>query len=277
MANVNVKTVEGFGLQWHDFDQSGVSSEELRGIFDLYFELFPWSRVNLDSVGADAGCGSGRWAGFMAPRVKRLICVDASPGATAVARKSLGAFPNVEVHTCSLEDMPAEDESLDFAYCLGVLHYVPDPRAAVRALVRKLKPGAPLLVYVYYALDNRPGWFRGLWRMVDLTRRLVSQLPYGGRWAVSGVITLSVYLPLARFCRLLSRLGLNTGWIPLSAYRDRSLYTMKTDCLDRFNNRLEHRFTRAELRRLLSECGLSDVVICDGEPYWRAVGVRARL
>jgi hypothetical protein len=45
---------------------------------------------------------------------------------------------------------------MDFGYSLGVLHHLPDPRAGLAACVTKLKPGAPMLVYIYYAFDNRP-------------------------------------------------------------------------------------------------------------------------
>lgn len=40
-------------------------------------------------------------------------------------------------------------------YFLGVLHHVPDTQAAIRSCVGLLKPGAPLLLYFYYAFDNR--------------------------------------------------------------------------------------------------------------------------
>ena len=40
------------------------------------------------------------------------------------------------------------------------------------------------------------------------------------------------------------RLGTDVRHFPLSAYRDRSFYTMRTDALDRFGTRLERRFSR---------------------------------
>ena len=275
MANVDPSTIHGFGLQWRDFNQVGVPSSELAKIFDKYFDHFPWKLIDQDSIGLDAGCGSGRWAMFVAPRVGKLVCVDASPGAAAVAQERLRSFRNCEVHVCTLEDTPMADNSLDFAYCLGVLHYIPDPASALAAVVRKLKPGAPLLVYVYYALENRPIWFRSAWRLVDLVRRGVARTPYRVRRWLSGIIAALVYLPLANLCRVLERLGFRIDGIPLSAYRDRSFYTMRTDCLDRFGNHLEHRFTRQQLVDLLKDCGLSDITIPEDEPYWRAIALRA--
>jgi SAM-dependent methyltransferase len=274
MPNVDLSTIHGFGLQWRDFNQFDAPSSELERIFDKYFEHFPWTQIDQDSIGLDAGCGSGRWAMFVARRVKKLVCVDASPGAAAVAQGRLQSLKNCEVHVCSLEETPVADNSLDFAYCIGVLHYIPDPRLALAAIARKLKPGAPLLVYVYYALDNRPGWFRGVWRVADLVRRGIARTPYRVRRWISDMIATLVYLPLARLSRVLERLGFRIDGIPLSAYRDRSFYTMRTDCLDRFGNHLEHRFTRQQLFDLLRDCGLSNIVIPNDEPYWRAIAVR---
>jgi hypothetical protein len=63
--------------------------------------------------------------------------------------------------------------------------------------------------------------------------------------------------------------------LPLSFYRDRSFYTMRTDAFDRFSTRLEQRFTAAEIRSMMEAAGLVDVVLSDGPPYWCAVGRRA--
>src|SRR5579862_1974855 len=138
MPNVDLNTIDGFGLQWKDFDQFHAPQPELKHIFAKYFDCFPWERIGRESVGLDAGCGSGRWATFVAPRVGTLVCVDASPGAAAVAQERLRQFKNCEVHVSTLEETPVSDNSLDFAYCLGVLHYIPDPRSALAAIARKL-------------------------------------------------------------------------------------------------------------------------------------------
>jgi SAM-dependent methyltransferase len=272
MPNVDPRILKSFGQQWRSFDQRDVATEELRTVFDKYFEFFPWSRVGFDSVGLDAGCGSGRWAAFVAPRVKQLICVDASPAVVDVARESLSRFSNCECHIRTLEELPVPDGSLDFIYCLGVLHYIPDPQKALAAAVRKLKPGAPMLIYVYYGLDNRPAWFRALWRLADAARRLISALPYRSRKIVADVITFCAYVPLAYTAAMAERLGCDPNHIPLSAYRNRSLYTMRTDALDRFGSRIEHRFTREAVHQMMQDAGLQDISVSDGEPYWRAIG-----
>src|SRR5215212_6716495 len=91
MKNVDDAVVRGFGDEWQRFDQRELSRAELEAMFDSYFSIFPWERLPADAEGFDAGCGSGRWASFVAPRVGRLHCIDASADALSVARRNLSA------------------------------------------------------------------------------------------------------------------------------------------------------------------------------------------
>jgi SAM-dependent methyltransferase len=274
-ANRDDRVIAGFGDEWSRFDQAALHDDERRELFEDYFSVFPWNELPSDARGIDVGCGSGRWAALVAPRVGGLLCVDASPAAAAVARRALAHLPQVEVDVASVDALPVADASLDFAYSLGVLHHVPDAAAGLAAVVQKVKPRAPVLVYLYYAFDHRPLWFRRLWQVSDLTRRVISRLPHGPRWAISQVIALLVYWPLARAARLLEILGSDVTALPLSFYRRRSLYVMRTDALDRFGTRLEQRFTRVEVEQLMRSAGLTDIVFREGAPYWVAVGRRA--
>jgi SAM-dependent methyltransferase/glycosyltransferase involved in cell wall biosynthesis len=274
--NIDEVVVSGFGDEWSRFDQTTVSDSELRELFDAYFDTFPWESLPPDAVGMDVGCGSGRWARYVAPRVGKLLCVDASRMAADVARRNLAGQPNAEVLVASVDDLPVPDASLDFAYSVGVLHHVPDTAAGLKSCAEKLKPGAPFLVYLYYAFDNRPLWFRFVWRLSNPLRFLISRMPHGLRYLLSQTLAALVYWPLARLSRALERLGLNVEHMPLSYYRQRSFYVMRTDVLDRFGTRLEHRFTRAEIDSMLRDAGFEDIRFNNAPPYWCAVGTRRR-
>jgi SAM-dependent methyltransferase len=176
--NLDPTTVRDFGREWQRFDQTGISVAERALLAAEYFAVFPWSILPADATGFDAGCGSGRWAALVAPRVGHLHCIDASAEALAVARRNLAALPNVSFHEAPLDAMPMADASMNFGYSLGVLHHLPNPAAGLAACVNKLKPGAPMLIYIYYAFDNRPPWFRPLWRASDVLRRALSRLPF---------------------------------------------------------------------------------------------------
>jgi ubiquinone/menaquinone biosynthesis C-methylase UbiE len=272
--NLDKSTVDGFGDEWQRFDQSDLDAEEAQRLFELYFEVFPWDVLPPAATGFDLGCGSGRWAKWVAPRVDFLHCIDPS-SALDIAKRNLASMQNCECHSASVDSIPLSDESMDFGYSLGVLHHVPDTQAALASCVRKLKIGAPFLVYLYYAFDNRPAWFRVLWRMSDFFRGGVSRLPHSLRYFVSQIFACMVYYPLARGALLLERLGLNVENLPLSAYRRLSFYTMRTDALDRFGTRLEQRFTRAQIKQMMGSAGLEKIKFSENLPYWCAVGYRA--
>jgi SAM-dependent methyltransferase len=274
-GNVDRATVKGFGEEWSAYDQSALVGEEYRRLFDGYFRIFPFEDLPKSAEGFDLGCGSGRWAAGVAPRVGLLHCIDPSERALNVARQKLMDHVNVQLHHAAADAIPLPDSSQDFGYSLGVLHHVPDTARALADCVRKLKPGAPFLVYLYYALDNRGLWFRSIWRATDLARRAIAPLPFGLRRAISTIIAALVYWPLARAAWVIERLGASVSAMPLSAYRYRSFYSMRTDALDRFGTRLERRFTRNQIDQMMRAAGLGGIQFSDKEPYWVACGRRS--
>jgi ubiquinone/menaquinone biosynthesis C-methylase UbiE len=271
-GNLDPKTVEGFGDEWDAFDQSGLSADEHRQLFESYFSIFPFAELSSGAEGFDLGCGSGRWAMLVAPCVGRLHCIDPAPKALDVARRRLAGLENIEFHLAGVDSIPLRDASQDFGYSLGVLHHVPDTEAGLAACVRKLRTGAPFLLYLYYNFDNRSPWYRALWRVSDVARRGISRLPFGARKMLSDAIAAIVYWPTARSARWLERVGWNVTNVPLSAYRGSSFYVMRTDALDRFGTRLEKRFSRAEIAAIMRRCGLDDIVFSESVPHWVACG-----
>ena len=274
MSNIHHKTVASFGDEWLRFDQSGMTETEAQKAFEEYFAVFSWADLQPDAEGFDMGCGSGRWARYVAPRVGRLHCVDPSE-AIQVAKRNLAAFDNVEFHQASVDAPGLMPCSQDFGYSLGVLHHVPETASAIRSCVALLKRGAPMLLYLYYAFDNRPSWFRAMWRVSDWCRRIIYRLPPGLKHGVTDLIAAFVYLPLARLCDLLERLHVPVQGIPLSFYRHHSFYTMRTDARDRFGTPLEQRFTKVQIELMMREAGLVSIRFSEMAPYWCVVGIKA--
>ncbi len=275
--NIDARTVAGFGEEWDSFDQTQLNEAEWRTLFARYFAIFPWDSLPEGAEGFDLGCGSGRWAAGVVDRIGTLNCIDPSAKALAVAQRRLRGKANARFHCASVDAIPLADASQDFGYSLGVLHHIPDTAAAMADCVKKLKPGAPFLVYLYYAFDNRPAWFRALWRASDLARRGICRLPFGLRKAVTTGVAATVYYPLARTALLLERAGMDVSGLPLSPYRAGSFYTMRTDALDRLGTRLEQRFTRAQIAAMMADAGLVDVRFSEDVPYWVAVGTRPKV
>ena len=99
-------------------------------------------------------------------------------------------------------------------------------------------------------------------------------MPHGMRYATSQAIAAGLYLPLARAAQGLERAGFPVAAFPLSAYRNASFYTMRTDALDRFGTRLEQRFTRAEITAMMEGAGLERIRFSESVPHWCAVGYK---
>ena len=273
MKNKVEKVIEDFGNEWTSYSQEDISPEELRHSFDEYFSIVDFAALPKGCVAADVGCGSGRWAKLAAPLVGTLYCVEPS-SAIEVARRNLAEARNVRFINSDLESMPIDDASLDFLYCLGVLHHVPDPQAGILSCAAKLKPGGRMLAYLYYRFDFQPLWFRALWRVSDLLRRLISRLPYGMKLVTTWLIAVLVYLPLARLSGVFERLGADVTHFPLSYYRRRSVYAMKTDALDRFGTSLELRFTQPEIRAMFERAGFESIEFSPGKSYWCVTGIK---
>lgn len=272
MTNIDKKTVSSFGDEWKRFDQEELKVSEHKYLFDKYFHIFPWDSLPKNAIGFDMGCGSGRWALSVAPKISKLTCIDPSFEALSVAKQNLAHIKNTSFIHAGVSDKPLPSNSQDFGYSLGVLHHIPNTASALKDCVDMLKPGAPFLLYLYYKFDNRPIWYVIIWRITDIIRRVISIMPPSLKSFVTNTIATVVYLPLARIALLAEKLGIKVdNWL-LSSYRKTSFYTMRTDSRDRFGTPLEKRFTRSEIRSLMLEAGLDDIHFSDDFPFWCAVG-----
>lgn len=271
--NLDEHTAEGFDLIWKRYSDPAPDFEYDSAAFDTYFSIFPVERL-AGAEGFDLGCGNGRIAVSIAPLAGFLHCIDPSAAGLASAKQAMRKLGNVDFHQASVDSIPLADASQAFGYSIGVLHHIPDPVAGLQCCVDKLKRGAPFLLYLYYSMDNRPGWFRLVWRGSDVARRMIARLPFPLRAAASTALAATLYWPLSRTARLLRKLGVGADNVPLSAYADSPWAELRADSLDRFGTAIEHRFSKAEIERMMVDAGLRDVRFADGPPYWIALGYK---
>lgn len=271
--NKDVSVINGFGREWKYFSYHSLDVSQLQKNFDEYFKVFPWTKLRSNAVGFDMGCGSGRWAKFVAQKVGWLNCVDPSD-ALDVARNNLEGIDNVSFLKETTEDCSIPPCSQDFGYSLGVLHHIPDPLLALKDCSRLLKPGAPFLVYLYYNFENRPVWFKGLWTISDLFRRVICYIPFPLRTWICQMIAYLVYYPCIYASKIFELFGWNVENLPLSEYRKKSLYQARNDALDRFGTRLEYRFSKHDIYQMMTEAGFDDIVFSDDAPFWCCCGIR---
>ena len=275
MKNSYKEVVKDFGNEWDKFDHLNVVEKDQKKIYEAYFRVFPWHKINKrSSIGIDIGCGTGRWAKFVAGKAKELILLDASQQALNVAKKNLANKENIKFLNQSVGDIKLEDNSVDFAYSLGVLHHIPDLKSALIEINRILKSKAPFLVYLYYSFDNKPKFYKLVWNLTNPVRYLISKLPFKIKFYLTQFIAFFIYLPLARFSKLLKFLKIPNNNIPMWQYADLSYYVMRTDALDRFGTKVEKRYSKKQITEILKECNFKEIEFSENPPFWCAVAIK---
>ena len=167
-----------------------------------------------------------------------------------------------------IRQLPFGHDCADLIFSLGVLHHLPTP--ALEEVVR-LRPYAKrLLVYLYYALDNRPVHFRAALAAITPVRLALAGIRNStARSILSTLIALLVYKPLVGLGHLLQPVG-GARFVPLyEGYRGRSLAAVKQDAYDRFFTRIEQRVTKREIEELRRH--FSSVDVSPDFPYWHFV------
>lgn len=274
MKNQDSKVIEEFGEEWTKFDYANIDKGKLEENFLQYFDIFPWNALPSNAIGFDMGCGTGRWAQYVAPKVSQLNCVEPST-AIQVAKKNLANNKNVKFYKESTDNCSLKPGSQDFGYCLGVLHHIPDTQEALKDCTKLLKKGAPILLYLYYDFENKPSWFKFVWKVSDYIRRFISSCPKPVKHFLSAVIAVLIYFPLGRSAYLIEKMGISVENIPLSDYRNKPFYQSKNDALDRFGTRLEQRFSQAQITEMLEKAGCTDITFSPNTPYWCCVAFKS--
>ncbi len=273
--NLDEVTVESFGDEWKSFH--GFSDKDLKWLGDKYFDIVTPEMLNDKMNVIDIGCGSGRIIKYLKGRYGHITGIDPSK-AIFVANELIGEEDAVDLIQASTDNIPFPDNYFDFGYSLGVLHHIPDTSKALSDCIKKIKPGRYFLLYLYYSLDNKPFYFRVFFFLSNLIRRVVSKMPLKLKKISCDILAVVLYLPFVGLCRLLKWLRVPERVrknIPLQSYESQSFYLIRNDSLDRFGTPLEQRFSKKQMQKMMSDCGLTDIVFSEDIPYWHAVGRKA--
>jgi SAM-dependent methyltransferase/uncharacterized protein YbaR (Trm112 family) len=247
------RTRASFGYEWAHFNDWRPSGET----FGDYFSNFDLESLRGRTV-LDAGCGMGRHARQIAPFADTVVAVDFSNAIDEAAR-NVADQENVQCVQGDLTRLPVADDSFDLVFSMGVLHHIDDTSGTLRGLVRALKPGGRLRLYLYW---KRTGFAGALLSIVAVARKLTTRLPFGMLrilcWMLSVVLMAVVILPY----RGLNALGatVKETW-PLAIYVKYPFNVLYNDQFDRFSAPIEKRYSEDEVRALLESAGLHHISV----------------
>ncbi len=250
-----------FGEEWKTYNKILPQHHD---DFKLYFDLVDLPALESKRIG-DLGCGIGRWSYFLKDLAKEIVLIDFSESIFE-ARKNLSESDNMIFIMADVLDLPFQDDTFDFMFCLGVLHHIPSP--ALQS-VRKLSRLAPeFLVYLYYALDNRGTLYKLIFFFVDLIRKLTCKITSPtARSILTEVLMWSLYIPTIFIGKILFMLGVSASKVPFnSVYGHMNLGRIRQDVYDRFFTSIEQRVSKKEIHKLADT--FSEIIVSDDLPYW---------
>src|SRR5215213_2189991 len=222
-----------------------------------------------------AGCGTGRHSYYAAKYgASEVVGLDLSE-AVETARRVLEPFENAAVVQGDLLRPPfrtaAEGGGFDLVYSIGVLHHLPDPQAGFRSLLRFVRPGGTIAVWVYGHENN--GFVRNV---VEPLRQVSTKVPppllRGAAWPLGAAfhgLAKGVYRPLAGTTAGAS-LPLNEYMASVADFSFRQNYSI---VFDQLVAPTAAYIRETEIRGWFEESGLEDVAISHRHRNsWRGKG-----
>ncbi len=192
------ETAAKFGWQWTHFTQADERYAEqfLAWIAPVRPEFFTGKVV------LEGGCGKGRHTQLAAGWGARdVIGIDLSE-AVESAFSATRATPNAHVVQADIYKLPLA-RVFDYAFSVGVLHHLPDPRGGFASLAGKLKAGGHLSAWVYGAENNE--WIT---RWINPLREgMTSRINPRALLHLSKVPTAALYLATKLIYRPLHQVG----------------------------------------------------------------------
>ena len=257
-------TLRSFSYQWNTFSEMYVHWEEN---FRSYFQPLVEPEDFAGKLVLDAGCGFGRHAFYAGRFGAEVVAMDLSEAVDTAYANTL-ELHDVHVVQADIYRPPLRC-AFDLIYCVGVIQHLPAPREGFMSLARFLNEGGSQFVWVY-------GKRSGLYRLVDLMRKVTTRMPLRSLYGVTYLLNLASFLAFSLPYKLLRRLpgtrALAASW-PFTRYADLPLRVGHADWFDRLSVPSTVYFTRSEVEAWYAEAGLADVEVSSRDAIgWRALG-----
>lgn len=272
MDKIN-RTKLSYGFLWQNESAEDLSQ---RWHFNEMQENIP-ERIARGKIGIDIGSGCGYDTCIMAknnPGIK-IISLDISDG-IYITKQLAGQMKNVQAIKGSCLNLPARDNSFDFAYSYGVLHHTINPLSSLKEIFRILKPGAPVFLYLYESHCENPFKYLAL-KTVSLLRTITIRIPPRLLYLFCRFFSPVAVILFSYPSRYLKSLP-TTRWISekMPFNFATNLFSLTGDLYDRFSAPIEYRFSKNEVLELFNNSGFSSVHIrkFESKAGWIAWGYK---
>ena len=261
------RTSRSFGYQWNVFS---TMYEDWKANFIDYIKPLDASFFP-GKLGLDMGCGFGRHLYWSGTYGAEMVGVDLSR-AVCAAYRNTRHLPNVQVVQGDIFNLPFKDESFDFAYSIGVLHHLPDPRLGFSKMARKVRPGGTVFAWVYGVRRGPVEWLSAALRKA--TTRMNLKMLQALCWVIAVALRVFSHYPY----KILSRIGFTRGLAERLPLKDHHRYPFSVtvaDAFDRLSVPLVRYYDEPEFRAWFEEEKLEDIRILrrfKNNESWRGVG-----
>ncbi len=179
---------ERFGYEWGKWSEINRNHKNqfLKWVHPLNEASFRKKTV------LDVGCGNGRnsyW--ILEAGAKRIVCIDYDKRTIRSAKNNLKEFKNKEIKFQSVYSMDYNNE-FDIALSIGVVHHLEDPKKAIRKMLKAVKRGGKVLIWVYGYESNE--WI--VKYINPLRKSLTSKMPLVAVDALSYLFVAPLYIYL---------------------------------------------------------------------------------
>ena len=259
VIDVSKGSPDRFGYSWDRFNElSPKQEEQFRRWTSPISPESGWQGARF----LDAGCGTGRnayWA--MSYGAESCVAMDIDARSLDAARRNLTPYPKAEIANCSIYEIPYENE-FDIVLSIGVIQHLEFPERGVAELVKAVKHGGRVLIWVY-GYENMEFYVK---IAGPLRRCLFSRMN----------------LPLVRFFALaptaLLWVLIHTGLMRLEYFRfmkDAPFAHLHSIVFDQMLPKIVHFWRREEAAALLEVAGLEEVrADWVNEMSWVVTGIK---
>ncbi|MBX9690289.1 MAG: methyltransferase domain-containing protein [Candidatus Obscuribacterales bacterium] len=209
-TSTDMNTGDRFGDAWKEFSRMDERYEQQ--FFDWLFPVDP--HFLNDKVVLEAGVGKGRHAQIVADSGAKMVFGIDIGHAIDVAYENVGHMPKLHLIQSDIRRLPFNN-IFDFAFSVGVLHHMDDPKAGFTSVVDCLKPDGSICIWVYGKENN---WW--ITNMVSPVREaFTTKLPAKVLKLISTTLSVPVYTVSKAVAGPYAKVQNKNKWLPEMFYQ----------------------------------------------------------